>query len=562
MAIRTLAASEEVVLSSENEVVHPLAIHLRVFLPRIGDGTGGTVAPGAKILFASEAEGTLEICDNMRRRVTMMPSRSARMLIAKSTMDWTETQAPQTYPAARVTDLPEGGGTSDPATTLVLGLTKVDHNSAGSPIALTQTGHGAAADPHPQYAVDVHGHAIADVTNLQATLDGKAASSHTHNASDIDAGTLNEARLPVATAAARGGVKVDHASAGNPIALTQSGHEAAADPHPQYALDSEKGANLGLATLDGSGKLTALQLPLGTTGTTAAAGNDSRLSDARTPTAHTHAISDTTGLQAALDAKQAAASALTMATVIDTLYPVGSLYTSTLSTNPATLLGRGTWVAFAAGRVLVGVDGSDPDFDVSGDTGGAKTVAAAGTVSAPTFTGTSNQATSLVSAGTPAGTNGAPAFTGTPATLTGSVSAPTFTGSALATHTHELPFQHVAGGTGVLRMLAPTIFGTGTSRAAEAQSAAPTANTTAAAVLLSEAKSAGTPAGTNSVPTLSMNSYTPQGTVAAPVFTGSALATHSHTLTPAGTVSAPTFTGSATSVVQPYIAVHMWKRTA
>lgn len=65
--------------------------------------------------------------------------------------------------------------------------------------------------------------------------------------------------------------------------------------------------------------------------------------------------------------------------------------------------------------------------------------------------------------------------------------------AALGTHAHELPFTKVAGGTGVLRMLASSIFGVGTSRAPESQSAAPTANTTAAAVLLSQGVSGGTP---------------------------------------------------------------------
>lgn len=37
------------------------------------------------------------------------------------------------------------------------------------------------------------------------------------------------------------------------------------------------------------------------------------------------------------------------------LHPVGSVYTSTAATNPSTSLGFGTWVAFGAGRVLVGV---------------------------------------------------------------------------------------------------------------------------------------------------------------------------------------------------------------
>lgn len=40
-----------------------------------------------------------------------------------------------------------------------------------------------------------HTHAIADVTNLQTSLDGKAASSHTHSAADITSGTLSIDRI-------------------------------------------------------------------------------------------------------------------------------------------------------------------------------------------------------------------------------------------------------------------------------------------------------------------------------------------------------------------------------
>ena len=42
---------------------------------------------------------------------------------------------------------------------------------------------------------------------------------------------------------------------------------------------------------------------------------------------------------------------------IQTLYPVGSIYTSTINTNPNTLFGFGTWSAFGAGRVLIGNGG-------------------------------------------------------------------------------------------------------------------------------------------------------------------------------------------------------------
>jgi microcystin-dependent protein len=55
-------------------------------------------------------------------------------------------------------------------------------------------------------------------------------------------------------------------------------------------------------------------------------------------------------------------------------WPVGSVFISVVNTNPATLLGFGTWAAFAAGRVLVGLDAGDADFDTLEETGGAKTV--------------------------------------------------------------------------------------------------------------------------------------------------------------------------------------------
>jgi hypothetical protein len=54
-------------------------------------------------------------------------------------------------------------------------------------------------------------------------------------------------------------------------------------------------------------------------------------------------------------------------------YPVGSIYmNATVATNPATLLGFGTWVAFGAGKVPIGLDAGDADFDTIGETGGTK----------------------------------------------------------------------------------------------------------------------------------------------------------------------------------------------
>jgi hypothetical protein len=53
-------------------------------------------------------------------------------------------------------------------------------------------------------------------------------------------------------------------------------------------------------------------------------------------------------------------------------YPVGSIYiNATSSTNPGTLLGFGTWVAFGAGRVMVGLDAGNAAFDTAEETGGS-----------------------------------------------------------------------------------------------------------------------------------------------------------------------------------------------
>ena len=61
------------------------------------------------------------------------------------------------------------------------------------------------------------------------------------------------------------------------------------------------------------------------------------------------------------------------------VYPVGSLYFNmAVSTNPNTLLGMGTWVAYATGQVLVGIEGSGT-FDALDESLGAETASAATT---------------------------------------------------------------------------------------------------------------------------------------------------------------------------------------
>ena len=174
-------------------------------------------------------------------------------------------------------------------------------------------------------------------------------------------------------------------------------------------------------------------------------------------------------------------------------FPVGAVFIAVVATNPGTLLGYGTWAAFAAGRVLVGLDAGDADFDTAEETSGAKTVAGAGNNSAPTFTGTP------------------------------------FSGVINHTHTVDVTdpgHTHVQG-----------------------------------------VNSAATGGLVGATPDTSTNTRVNSGYSTSSATTGVTAATQNPaggvaSITPAGTVSAPTFTGSATSVVQPSIAVYMWKRTA
>lgn len=56
---------------------------------------------------------------------------------------------------------------------------------------------------------------------------------------------------------------------------------------------------------------------------------------------------------------------------IDFVYPIGSIYLSINSTNPSKWFG-GTWVAWGAGRVPVGVNTSDSSFNTVEKLGGNK----------------------------------------------------------------------------------------------------------------------------------------------------------------------------------------------
>ena len=129
---------------------------------------------------------------------------------------------------------------------------------------------------------------------------------------------------------------------------------AAEETAEQAAIDTintQKNHPNGIAGLDGSGKL--IQMP-----TAADVG--------AVPTSRTINGKALTG-NITITAADIGTGAIFLAS-----HPVGSLFETTVSTIPGTLYG-GTWAAWGGGRVPVGVNTADSDFNTVEKTGGKKT---------------------------------------------------------------------------------------------------------------------------------------------------------------------------------------------
>jgi hypothetical protein len=119
---------------------------------------------------------------------------------------------------------------------------------------------------------------IASVTGLQTALDGKAASSHNHDASAINAGTLAADRLPLAAANTRGAVRI-----GSGISIDGNGVISASSG---YTLPTATGSVLGGVKIGTGVSITDGVISVST---------------AYAATSHAHAWSDiTSGVPAAL----------------------------------------------------------------------------------------------------------------------------------------------------------------------------------------------------------------------------------------------------------------------
>jgi hypothetical protein len=206
--------------------------------------------------------------------------------------------------------------------------------------------------------------------------------------------------------------------------------------------------------------------------------------------------------------------------VLDQVYPVGSIYlNATNATNPATLLGFGTWSAFGAGRVPVGFNAADPLFDTAEETGGSKDAI----VVSHTHTGTTGNQSNDHAHGFSATTGGQSANH-------------THSGTTAGAGAHEHSVYHIEGGT------ATSSLGVHAFGGNREDNSGTTAKTTGIGDHAHNFSTGGVSSDHN---------HSVSGT------TGGVNANHNHSFTTASAGSSGT-----NANLQPYITVYMWKRTA
>ena len=184
-------------------------------------------------------------------------------------------------------------------------------------------------------AASIHQHAIADTTGLQTALDGKAAASHTHTIANVTGlQTALDGKQASGSYAAATHTHDDRYYTESEIDTKLSGLPVSGHTHTianvtglQTALDGKQASgNYAPATGIAPSAITG----------TAVITTDSRLSDARTPTSHTHddRYYQKTETNILLDGKQSLGSYVTNGGNVSSIQRVTAM---PATPNPTTL---------------------------------------------------------------------------------------------------------------------------------------------------------------------------------------------------------------------------------
>lgn len=293
----------------------------------------------------------------------------------------------------------EGGEHPDLATHNTLGLATEDeltahaadttsvHGIADTSALATTSTVTTAVSNHSADTTDVHG--IADTSDLilegdSRLTDARTPTAHNHNASDVNAGTLDIARVPTGTTGTTVALG-DHTHNGLAPTGGTTGQvlKKASNTNYDYAWDTDAtgaggGALPDLSDVDDAAAPSNGHFLVGDgTDWSNRAIQDADIPStiARDSELHTRQHSVTSASDHTFPGGTTSflrADGSFAAPVVEA-FPVGSIFVSVVSTNPGTLLGYGTWSAFGAGRTLVGIDAGQTEFDTVKETGGAKT---------------------------------------------------------------------------------------------------------------------------------------------------------------------------------------------
>ena len=203
-----------------------------------------------------------------------------------------------------------------------------------------------------------HSHAISEVSGLQTALDGKAATSHSHAIADVTGlQTALNGKAALASPSFTGTPTAPTATAGT------SNTQIATTAFVQSAITGFGAGDMAKATYDtnNNGKVDAAEAAdsVPWTGVT---GKPTSF----TPATHSHAISQVTGLQAALDAKAGLASPAFTGTPTGPT-PAAGTNTTQLATTAFVSAAIGALVDAAPGALdtlneLAAALGDDPNF--------------------------------------------------------------------------------------------------------------------------------------------------------------------------------------------------------